>query len=89
MATKNEPAKYDCYANALPDEPMFILLARDPSAPLLVERWAIERDAAILRGERPSSDMAMVSEAQDCARKMREWRKANDGAWRKPQQKAS
>lgn len=89
MGSKNDPGSYDCYGNALPDEPMFILLGRDPSAPLLIERWAIERHAAILRGERPASDMAMVREAQDCARKMRQWRKDNDGAWRKPKQGAA
>lgn len=30
MGTKSNPTQFDCYANALPDEPMFILLARDP-----------------------------------------------------------
>ena len=32
MATKNNPGKFDCYTNAEPDEPMFILLGRDPVA---------------------------------------------------------
>lgn len=86
MATKENPGAFDCYANALPDEPMFILLARDPSAPLLVERWAIDRDAAILRGERPAGDMAAVREAGACAAAMREWRARNAEAapWRRP-----
>ena len=83
MGSKNEPGEFDCYANALPDEPMFILLGRDPSAPDLIERWAINRDASILRKERPASDMAMVREAQECAKKMRRWRTENDGKWRK------
>ena len=39
MATKNNPGQFDCYENAAPDEPMFILLARDPVAPALVEAW--------------------------------------------------
>lgn len=78
MGTKNDPAKYDCYANALPDEPMFILLARDPHAPALVEQWAERR---LQRGEDP----AMVREALDCARAMREWRAAGPPSrWRKP-----
>lgn len=83
MGTKNNPGQFDCYANALPDEPMFILLGRDPSAPLLIERWATERSTAILRGERPQSDMAMVREATECAAKMRAWRKENNGKWRR------
>ena len=40
MATKNNPGKFDCYDKAEPDEPMFVLLARDARAPLLVELWA-------------------------------------------------
>ncbi len=39
MGTKNNPGAYDCLAAAEPDEPMFILLARDPSAAWLVEAW--------------------------------------------------
>jgi len=84
MGTKNNPAEFDCYANALPDEPMFILLARDPSAPGLVEDWASIRNKECHEGRRPMSDQAMVREALECAAKMVEWRKANDGAWRKP-----
>ena len=26
MGTKNNPGKFDCYANAKPDEPLFVLL---------------------------------------------------------------
>jgi hypothetical protein len=83
MGTKDKPAQFDCYANALPDEPMFILLARDPWAPDLVEEWAVKRQRDIVLGVRPLADQAMVDEAQQCAAKMREWRKANDGKWRR------
>ena len=83
MGTKNNPAPFDCYANALPDEPMFILLARDPQAPGLLETWAVDRAAQIKAGLRPASDMAMVEEARQCAETMRRWREENDGAWRR------
>lgn len=83
MGSKNEPGKHDCYANALPDEPMFVLLARDPSAPDLIEQWAHHRLAAIVSNTRPGSDMALVNEARECAANMRTWRELNDGAWRK------
>lgn len=70
MGTKNNPGKFDCYANAEPDEPMFILLARDRMAPVLVDLWAILREAT---GE----DGAKVQEALDCATSMRNWRREN------------
>lgn len=88
MGSKNKPGDFDCYGNALPDEPMFILLARDPRAPDLVEAWAGARIYDIATGKRPQGDMAMVEEAQQCAKNMRSWRKANDGAWRKPKPSA-
>lgn len=40
MGTKANPGEFDCYANAAPDEPMFVLLARDPIAPFLVSIWS-------------------------------------------------
>lgn len=67
MGTKNHPGAFDCYANAEPDEPMFVLLGRDRHAPSLVEMWADVREAA---GEDP----AKVKEARECAAKMRDWR---------------
>lgn len=82
MGTKTNPGKHDCHANALPDEPMFVLLARDPSAPLLIEDWADTRERAIETGGRPRSDEAMVEEARTCADEMRTWRRANEGKWR-------
>lgn len=84
MGTKNNPAAFDCYANALPDEPMFVLLARDPHAPALVRLWASLRKTDIAAGVRPESDTPMVGEAFGCASDMAEWRHDNDGKWRKP-----
>jgi hypothetical protein len=66
MATKNNPGKYDCYENAHPDEPMFVLLGRDPDAPILVRLWAAKRKAA---GELPEK----VDEANRCADAMERW----------------
>lgn len=88
MGTKENPAQFDCYANALPDEPMFILLARDPHAPRLVEQWAIQRRNDIDMCERPKSDLQMCKEAVECAEKMREWRWKNLGKWRKSNSEA-
>ena len=66
MGTKNRPGKFDCYANAEPDEPMFILLGRDRHAPALVWLWAVLRE---ISGE----DAAKVVEAKECAVNMEAW----------------
>jgi hypothetical protein len=84
LGTKNNPAPNDCYANALPDEPMFTLLGRDPAAPGLIRQWAQLRQCEVIGGMRPASDQAVCDEARRCADAMEAWREANDGAWRKP-----
>jgi hypothetical protein len=66
MGTKNNPSKFDCYAKAEPDEPMFVLLGRDKHAPTLVWLWATLRE---FDGE----DMAKVVEARSCAAQMIAW----------------
>jgi hypothetical protein len=65
MGTKNKPGVFDCYANAGPDEPMFVLLGRDRFAPSLVRLWAIMRSDA---GE----DFRKIEEALQCADAMDE-----------------
>ena len=40
--TKNDPN--GCHATALPDEPVFTLLARDKQAAGLVRKWADDRE---------------------------------------------
>ena len=66
MGTKNNPGAWDCYAAAHPDEPMFVLLGRDPSACVLVTLWADIREAM---GEDP----AKVQEARQCASALARW----------------
>ena len=83
MGTKlSELSPKGCFARAKDDEPMFVLLARDPSAPDLVEDWAKRREAEVTAGRRPASDLAQVKEARESAQNMRAWRDANDGMWR-------
>lgn len=82
MATKLTELRDGCFAKAMDDEPMFVLLARDPQAPALVRQWATRRRLDIGMGRRPSSDMAQVDEAERNADNMESWRLANDGAWR-------
>jgi len=80
MGTKSEPGEYDAYDKAAPDEPMFVLLARDPQAPDIVLDWAFRRERSIRRGDHPASDKAKVQEARDLARKMMVWRQSRLGA---------
>ena len=75
MSTKINPGEFDCYANAEPDEPMFVLLARDASAPGHVRSWALCRANDINKGLKPESDMIQVQEAFQCAEAMDEWRR--------------
>ena len=70
MGTKLKPGKFDCYMNAEPDEPMFVLLARDRHAPTLIWLWAAMRE---LEGETP----AQVAEARQCVSAMLEWQAVN------------
>ena len=71
MGTKNNPGTFDCYASAMPNEPMFILIGRDPDAPHLVRAWAHRRSA------RPcETTAAKVEEALTCADDMERFRRA-------------
>jgi hypothetical protein len=66
MATKNSPGQFDCYANAAPDEPMFVLCGRDKDAATLVRIWALLR-------HKKDEDPAKVREALRCADAMDAW----------------
>lgn len=77
MGSKLSPSTFNCYANAEPDEPMFILLARDRLAPLLVNLWAELRQAEIEYKHKPGTDIEMVLEAKGCAEAMEIWRARN------------
>lgn len=83
MGTKNNPGKFDCYANALPDEPLFTLLARCPYFRGLVDTWATQRQFDIEAGARPVTDIEMIEEARICASAGEQWRRNNNGIWRR------
>jgi hypothetical protein len=74
MGTKKRPGQFDCYAKAELDEPMFVLLGRDASAPAVVRDWADRREFMIDNGQKPESDRAMVTEARECATAMEVFR---------------
>ncbi len=84
MGTTNNPGRFDCHDAALPDEPLFTLLARDPVAPFLVSIWSSVRsgdpEAAQAKFERMLEvcvpryalvpDVDKAGEALDCAMAM-------------------
>lgn len=84
MGTKNQPSEFDCYRNAEPDEPMFILLARDVDAADRVREWVVKREMrkreeykVSSRYELPENELHQLEEAEDCADAMEDWRKTN------------
>ena len=76
MGTKTNPGNFDCYANAEPDEPMFVLLARDPAAAATVRTW-VDMRLLLSGGKIDDNDLAQLREAMSCAVAMDEWRKRN------------
>jgi len=64
MGTKNNPGKFDCYSRAEPDEPVFVLLGRDPVAWLLVKQWVL------LRARLRMTEKEVLEEADACAESM-------------------
>ena len=79
---KSIEAEKGCWARALDDEPVFVLLARDPEAPSLVRRWADRRMDEISHGTRPASDEVQVWEARDWALAAEKWREEANFKWR-------
>lgn len=63
MGTKNKPGKFDCFAAALPDEPMFTLLGRDVLAAPLVRLWAALRERDLRAAENAVNDAYNIAEA--------------------------
>jgi len=72
MGTKTKPGKFDCYAAAADDEPMFVLLARDRHAAQVVRHWVTLRLMEQLDGG-PAPNREKLQEAIDCADAMEEW----------------
>ena len=70
MGTKNNPGRFDCYANADPDEPMFIVLGRDAAAPIAIRAWIDQRIAS---GKNKPDDEQIV-EAREIADAMEQYR---------------
>lgn len=77
-ATLADPGNLDCLAKAEADEPMFILLARDPAAPAVIRQWAEDRIAGHARYEL-DDQTEHARAARQIADAMELWREANPG----------
>lgn len=84
METKQNLSRRGCLAFALPDEPMFILLARDPDAPAAIRSWCERR--ARRQVLEPTielvGDSEKIVDAVDDAEAFEKWRAENEGSWR-------
>ena len=79
MGTKNNPGPFDCYAKADPDEPIFVLRAKDPLAPALVRLWAHVRRVYDQKNSPITPfDSDKYFEANQCADQMEDWRQKYD-----------
>ena len=80
----NNPGEHDCYEEAEPDEPMFVLLARDREAPKIVRHWAAFYLMKHTKGksfkELPPRVIKKYREAHHCADAMERWHKENRDA---------
>lgn len=75
MSTKNNPGAFRCYEAALPDEPFFTILARDPAGPATLRFWAQQRE--YLGKTETADDRDRIADAQRDAEEMQTWRSAN------------
>jgi hypothetical protein len=78
MSVAMVPVSIDpCLEKREPDEPMFILLARDSAAPATIEFWCLRRITEIDDGLRPDTEQerAHIQEVWEKAKAFRAWRK--------------
>lgn len=75
MSTKNNPGAFRCYEAALPDEPIFTILGRDPAGPATLRFWAQER-VRIGKTVNPD-DCDRIDDAVRDASRMSDWRDDN------------
>jgi hypothetical protein len=93
MANKNHPGKFRCYEAAMPDEPMFVILGRDPAGPATLAFWARQRE--IMGKDQEGDDLERIVAARSESEDMFHWRAHNvDGpnghpTWRDPRPAAA
>jgi hypothetical protein len=67
-----------CFTASADDEPLFVLCARDPHAPMIVRLWADRYATAhALQGTLTAEREAKANTAREAADAMDAWRKAH------------
>ena len=80
MGTKDQPGKFDCYAAAADDEPLFVLKSTDISAPFVVRVWAeTYRERKMRAGAWNQHAIHRYCEAMEVANEMASWHHKNLG----------
>lgn len=76
MGTKQNPGPYDCYVKLAPDEPYFVLRAKDATAPRVVREWVRQRrlEAAVTGAPITPEYGWKLDEALRCADEMERWK---------------
>src|SRR5262245_34430298 len=79
MGTKNNPGAYDCYRKLYDDEPVFVLRAKDKTAPGVVREWVRRRreEAQVTGGTITPEYEKKLREAEATANDMDAWHAAN------------
>ena len=72
MSTKEQPGPFDAFAKLAPDEPYFVLRAKDISAPATIEAWVRFRRGSPSKAAK-ADEAARLTEALACAAQMRDW----------------
>lgn len=72
MSTKQNPGKHDCYSKAEPDEPYFMILARDVTAPEDIRHWILQQQMLDRLGIK-KMDPDQIAEAYACIPEMERW----------------
>lgn len=70
-----------CFNKAQDNERLFVMLARDPAAPVAIRAWIAER----IRLGKNVSDDAQIREARECANLMESERPELESSWRQQQ----
>lgn len=75
MSTKENPSPFDPYKKLLPNEPYFLIRAKDPDFEMNVRRWAGDRTLRINMNAWPDTqkERSKVSSALELARAGKEW----------------
>lgn len=75
---KGAPGEFDCYADVPDDEPIFVLRARDPLAPVMIQLWTAARSLYRIPDDRECNKQVHAIQIAEAMRKYRHDNFSND-----------